>query len=346
MGRVLLTGAAGFIGTHVRAVASAAGHDVLCLDSLRPDVHRNRPCPVDDLMVADVRDDAAVARALRGVDVVVHLAAKVGLGVDVHDYPDYAANNMHGTAVLLSEMTRAGVSRLVLASSMVVYGEGVARCAEHGRVVPAPRLERDLADGRFEPGCPACGRSLVPLLVGEDVPPNPRNGYAASKLAQENLATSWARETGASATILRYHNVYGPGLPAGTPYAGVAALFLDMLRHGSAPAVNEDGRMRRDFIHVRDVATATVAAAEQAHGVRTFNVGSGVVRTVGDLAAAMSDATGGPAPRVTGRFRLGDVRHITADSTRIRAELEWAPSVDFRAAIAELATDQAAVTLP
>lgn len=338
---MLITGAAGFIGTHVRAAAHAAGHELVCLDSLRPDVHRSRARPVDDLVVGDVRDASALASALRGVDVVIHLAAKVGLGVDVHDYPDYASSNAHGTAVLLSEMARAGVTRLVLASSMVVYGEGLAECADHGAMPPTPRSEPDLAAGRFEPGCPVCGRALSPLLVDEGTPTDPRNAYAASKLAQEHLVTSWARETGGSATVLRYHNVYGPGLPAGTPYAGVAALFLDMLRRGQAPTVNEDGRMRRDFVHVRDIADATCTAAEQVDGLRTFNVGSGTVRTVGELAAALAAAFGGPLPAVTGRFRLGDVRHITADSTRIRRDLGWRPSVPFEVGIAELAAAQA-----
>ena len=334
--RVLLTGGAGFIGSHVLARLRSVGHEVVVLDSLRPDVHRG-PLPSVDVH-ADVRDDEALDAALPGVDAVCHLAAKVGLGVDVSDLPDYASSNDLGTATLLAAMARANVRRLVLASSMVVYGEGLGNCATHGPVRPAPRRVADLDRGRFEPPCPSCGSALAPALVGEDAPIDPRNGYASSKAAQEFLAASWARATGGAVAMLRYHNVYGPGLPADTPYAGVAAIFLSSLRNGEAPQVYEDGGQRRDFVHVRDVAAATVLALEgHVSQVRAYNVGSGTPRTVGELASALASAVAGPPPVVTGHYRLGDVRHITADSSRIRTELGWTPTEDFAAGIAELA---------
>ncbi|HEY7048047.1 MAG TPA: NAD-dependent epimerase/dehydratase family protein [Jatrophihabitantaceae bacterium] len=321
--RVLLTGGAGFIGGHVHKALVARGHDVRVLDLVTG---------------SDVRDPGAVDVAVSGADAVCHLAAKVGLGVDVQDLPDYASHNDHGTAVLLAAMARAGVRRLVLASSMVVYGEGLGRCATHGAVRPGPRREAELAVGRFEAPCPACGCPLAPALVAEDAPLDPRNAYAATKLAQEHLAASWARATGGRVAALRYHNVYGPGLPRDTPYAGVAAIFLSALRRGEPPTVLEDGGQRRDFVHVRDVAAATVAALERhERGVRAYNVGSGTVRTVGEMAAALSTAVDGPAPVVTGGYRLGDVRHITADSSRLQNELAWTPGVDFAAGLAELA---------
>lgn len=341
--KVLVTGGAGFIGRHVCASLVERGHDVRVLDSLRPDVHRDpRPAPIPgvELHVADVRDADGLVAHLRGRDAVVHLAAKVGLGVDVGDFPDYAASNDVGTATLLTAMARAGVKRLTQASSMVVYGEGFATCAEHGAVVPAPRLEADLAAGRFEPPCPHCGLPLMPALVDEAVPFDPRNAYATSKAAQEYYARNWARATGGAVTSLRYHNVYGPGMPRDTPYAGVAAIFMSMLRRGEAPTVFEDGGQRRDFVHVRDVAAATVRAMEcQSTGlVAAYNVGSGTPRTVGDMARALSAAMGGPPPVITGRYRLGDVRHITADSSHLRRELGWRPNVDFAAGMAEFAT--------
>ncbi|WP_375485053.1 NAD-dependent epimerase/dehydratase family protein [uncultured Jatrophihabitans sp.] len=336
--RVLVTGGAGFIGAHVRAALAEDGHELRVLDSLRSDVHREPPPPIDDLQIGDVRDPATVDRALAGVDAVVHLAAKVGLGVDVHDLPDYADSNVHGTAALLAGMARADVVTLVQASSMVVYGDGLGRCPEHGPVTPGARAEADLRAGRFEAPCPRCGRSLEPLLVGEDTPTDPRNAYAVTKLAQEQLATAWSRSTGGAVTSLRLHNVYGPGLPRDTPYAGVAALFLSALRRGEAPQVYEDGGQRRDFVHVRDVAAAFAAAvAQPADGARALNVGSGTPRTIGDLAAALADALGGPDPVVTGRYRLGDVRHITADSARARESLGWAPAVRFADGTADLA---------
>lgn len=340
--RILLTGGAGFIGRHVLAALLHRGHAVRVLDSLRPDVHRDGAgwTPPDGvpLIVADMRDRSQVDVALVGIDAVIHLAAKVGLGVDVGDLPDYASSNDAGTATLLAAMAAAGVGRITLASSMVVYGEGIGLCPEHGGVRPAPRLEAALAAGVFEPPCPICGRPLGTTLVGEDAPLDPRNAYASSKLAQEFYTANWARVTGGAAAMLRYHNVYGPGMPRDTPYAGVAAIFTSALRAGKPPRVFEDGRQRRDFIHVRDIAAATVTACERHEsGVAAFNVGSGTPRTVGEMAAALARALRGPEPVVTGQYRLGDVRHITADSGRLRDALGWQPLIGFEDGMAELA---------
>jgi dTDP-L-rhamnose 4-epimerase len=316
-------------------------HDVRVIDSLRPDVHKGTgwtPPAQVDFRVGDVRNPAAIDHALPGMDAVIHLAAKVGLGVAIDDMPDYASSNDHGTAELLAGMARAGVQRLTLASSMVVYGEGLGLCPEHGEVSPASRQPAALAAGDFEPPCPICGHSLGPLLVKEATKLDPRNAYATSKLAQEFYAANWARATGGSVAMMRYHNVYGPGMPKDTPYAGVAAIFTSVLRAGKAPQVFEDGRQRRDFIHVRDVAAATVRACE-AHqsGIAAFNVGSGTPRTVGEMAKALSRSLDGPEPIVTGQYRLGDVRHITADSSRLRSELGWRPEIDFDTGMAEFA---------
>ena len=339
--KVLLTGGAGFIGQHVLRELLSRGHDVRVLDSLRTDVHADRgwaPLSGVELHTADVRDADAIDRALADIEAVLHLAAKVGLGVDVQDLPDYASSNDAGTAVLLAGMARAGVKRIALASSMVVYGEGVGHCAAHGAVMPGPRLESALAAGQFEPPCPHCGKPLATALVTEDAALDPRNAYASSKVAQEFYAGNWARVTGGSVAALRYHNVYGPGMPRDTPYAGVAAIFTSALRRGEAPKVFEDGGQRRDFVHVRDVAAATVTACEKhISGVRAFNVGSGTPRTVGDMARALAKALDGPEPVVTGSYRLGDVRHITADSSRLREELAWKPRVEFADGMREMA---------
>ncbi|MGA5287373.1 NAD-dependent epimerase/dehydratase family protein [Streptomyces pseudogriseolus] len=325
--RVLVTGGAGFIGSHVVTALRERGHDPVVFDV------RSDPA-------ADVRAPDAVRAALAGVDAVCHQAAMVGLGTGFADAPEYVSRNDLGTAVLLTVMAEAGVGRLVLAGSMVVYGEGRYVCAEHGVVRPGPRAEADLAAGLFEPPCPVCGAALAPGLVAEDAPADPRNVYATTKLAQEHLAAAWARVTGGSAVSLRYHNVYGPGMPRDTPYAGVASFFRSALARGEAPRVFEDGDQRRDFVHVRDVASANVAAleADPRAGVLTaYNTGSGIPHTVGDLAHALAEAHGGPSPVVTGEFRLGDVRHITADSARLRAELGWKPEITFEEGMREFA---------
>lgn len=340
---ILVTGGAGFIGSAIVRAAQARGDDIRVLDSLRADVHGAHPEPVDgvEFVLGDVRENEVVERALEGVTAVVHQAAKVGLGVDFDDAPDYVSSNDVGTAVLLAAMGRAGVRRLVVASSMVVYGEGAYR-GPSGITRPAPRRVADLDAGLFDPRDER-GDILTPELISEDAPLDPRNVYALSKLAQEHLASSWARSTGGVAAALRYHNVYGPGMPQNTPYAGVASLFRSALERGEAPRVFEDGGQRRDFVHVDDIAGANLAAldwtVEQADGAfRAFNVGSGVVHTIGDLAEALGRHSGGPAPIITGEYRLGDVRHITASSERLRDELGWAPVVSFDEGMREFAT--------
>jgi len=339
--RILVTGGAGFIGQALAAELVGSAEQVLVLDSLRPDVHRDGGASARkrllalgvDFVSSDVRDARAVAAALTGIDAVVHLGAKVGLGVNIHDMDDYVSSNDYGTAVLLRCMAASGVRRFAQASSMVVYGEGHYTCEYHGLVSPVARTREALAHGRFEPNCPVCGADLVPGLVGEDTPMDPRNTYAATKVAQEHLAAIWARETGGSSISLRLHNVYGPGMPRDTPYAGVASLFSSALDRGEAPRVFEDGGQRRDFIHVNDVTRAFVAAlaatSKQPAPHRAYNVGSGKVSTIGVLAHALSAARKGADPVVTGEFRLGDVRHITASSARIHDELSWRATVSL-----------------
>jgi dTDP-L-rhamnose 4-epimerase len=365
--RVLVTGAAGFIGSHIASMVQEAGHEVRGLDSLTPAVHNGRPSDVAcDLVEGDVRDPAAVDEALTGVDAVCHQAAMVGLGVDLSDLPMYSDVNVTGTAVLLEAMGRRGIGRLVFASSMVVYGEGAYDCAGHGRVRPLPRDPGDLAAGLFEPRCPVCGSPLVTTTVGEDAPLDPRNAYAASKVAQEHLAASWARLTGGVAVGLRYHNVYGPRMPRDTPYSGVAAIFRSCLENGVPPRVFEDGGQRRDFIHVRDVARANLLALSAVGGLtggggladgrglaegslRCYNVASGEPHTVGEMASALASAfggsdgsegsgsSGGIEPVVTGEYRLGDVRHIVASPEGAARDLGFRAQTEFAAGMAEFA---------
>ena len=350
--RVLVTGAAGFIGSHIAETMRAAGHEVRGLDSLTPAVHNGRPDHVPgDLVVGDVRDPGAVDEALAGMDAVCHQAALVGLGVDLSDLPAYADVNVTGTAVLLEAMGRHGIPRLVFASSMVVYGEGAYDCAAHSRVRPSPRDPGDLAAGRFEPRCPRCAQPLTTTTVAEDAPLDPRNAYAASKVAQEHLASSWARLTSGTAIGLRYHNVYGPRMPRDTPYSGVAAIFRSRLENGLPPRVFEDGGQRRDFVHVRDVARANLLALEAvdrtagsapdaeagAGGLRCYNVASGEPHTVGEMASALAAAFGGIEPVVTGEYRLGDVRHIVASPATAARDLGFRAQTSFADGIAEFA---------
>lgn len=330
---MLLTGSAGFIGGAVAARLRERGADVVGVDLMLPQAHGAGPVP-EGTRLLDVREADGWRDLLRGVDVVCHQAAMIGAGVRVADLPDYASHNDLATAALLAAMHREDVHRLVLASSMVVYGEGRYSCPEHGDVAARPRATDDLDVGRFDNPCPACGRALEWRLVDEDARLDPRSGYAASKVAQEHYTAAWARQAGGRAIALRYHNVYGPGMPRDTPYSGVAAMFRSSLERSEPPRVFEDGRQARDFVHVDDVARANVRAIEAlATGpldgaLRAYNVCSGRPVTIGEVADLVARGAGsGVAPVVTGEYRAGDVRHVVASPARAADELGFRAEV-------------------
>lgn len=316
--RVLLTGSAGFIGSAIGAELRASGHEVVEFDAYVASAHGDRT----GVTRRDVRDAAALDDALRGVDVVCHQAAIVGAGVDAFDAPAFASHNDFGTAVLLSAMARSGCARLVLASSMVVYGEGRYRGVDE-----VSRSLEDLREGRFD-SVDEAGEPRPWELVDETAPLRPRSFYAASKLAQEHFALAWSRSTGGSVVALRYHNVYGPYMPRDTPYSGVAAMFRSALERGESPRVFEDGRQMRDFVEVSDVARANRLAIESViTGFEAVNVCSGIPISIFEVAQALCSATDGPAPVITGEFRAGDVRHIVASPEKARELLGFHAAV-------------------
>jgi len=332
--RVLVTGAAGFIGGAVVSAAERAGYDVRGLDAYIPQAHGTEPAGSAEIRQCDVRDESRVRELLAGVDVVCHQAAMVGAGVTPADLPLYAGHNDLGTATLLAAMAAAGVHRLVLASSMVVYGDGRYACPAHGELPARQRELADLASGLFDVGCPDCGTAMAWRAVAEDAALQPRSSYAASKVAQEHYAAAWARQAAGSVLALRYHNVYGPGMPADTPYSGVAAIFRSALERGERPRVFEDGAQMRDFVHVSDVAAANVLALEAvaASPVASFaayNVSSGSPISIADVAELVGAGVAGEAVEalVTGEFRPGDVRHIVASPERARVDLGFEAAV-------------------
>ena len=336
--RVLVTGGAGFIGSHIVDLLVERGDEVVVLD--RRDPHPDDRNAGAEYVRADVRDPDAWTEPLRGVDAVCHQAARVGLGVDLGDVVDYVSDNDLGTATGLLALHRAGFAgRFVLASSMVVYGEGAYSCAVDGSVRPAPRRIEDLDAGEYEPPCPRCGAPLAPGEVAEDAPLDPRNVYAATKLHGEHLASAWARESGGSVMSLRYHNVYGPRMPRDTPYAGVASIFRSAFAAGRPVQVYEDGGQRRDFVHVSDVAAANLAALDaEPCAAGAYNVASGRPATILRMAQALAEASGGGDVQVVGGYRLGDVRHVVASPAKAAEHLDFRATIGLDEGMAEFAT--------
>ena len=340
--KVLLTGAGGFIGAEIDRQLTARGDEVVRVDAYIPEAHAPG-AGAEGVHRLDVRRAGEWAHLLDGVDVVCHQAAMVGAGVKVADMPLYAGHNDLGTAALLAAMTDRGVESLVFASSMVVYGEGIYSCDEHGEQPVRVRSRSALDAGDFENHCPVCDRAMGWELVPEDARLDPRSSYAASKVAQEHYTAAWVRQAGARAIGLRYHNVYGPGMPRDTPYSGVAAIFRSALESGRAPRVFEDGGQMRDFVHVSDVARANVLSLDAVLGnepesYSAYNVCSGTPVPIRRVAEVLAQAADGPAPEVTGEYRPGDVRHIVASPDRAATDLAFRAQITPDQGIAEFAS--------
>jgi dTDP-L-rhamnose 4-epimerase len=342
MPRVLITGGAGFIGSHLADHLLETGYDVRVLDCLSPQVHggdRARPAYLAkhvDLVDGDIRDPVAVARAVEGVDSVFHFAAAVGVGQSMYQIADYVGINDLGTAVLLEALMAHPVERLIVASSMSIYGEGLASTQDGRLVDPGERDPRQLERGQWDPRGPD-GQPLEPVPTPETKQPSLSSVYALNKFSQERLCLIFGRAYGVPTTALRFFNVYGTRQALSNPYTGVLAIFASRLANGRAPLIFEDGEQRRDFVHVRDVARACRAALETKD--RAFNVGSGVSRSIKDIAVELARAVGRPdlRPQITGRHRKGDIRHCFADISLAREILRFEPREDFQAGLVELA---------
>lgn len=349
-GLTLVTGGAGFIGSHLVDALVERGAPVRVLDSLDPQVHGDAGTPTliadhveagrVELVHGDVTDRDAVDAALDGIDTVFHHAAAVGVGQSMYRIADYVRANTLGAAVLLEAMVgrRDRIRRAVVASSMSVYGEGRYRCAEHGDVAPPLRDVERLAAGDFEMHCPVCGLVVEALPTPESKPLQPTSVYAVTKRDHEELFLAVGAAYGIPTVALRYFNVYGPRQSLSNPYTGVAAIFASRLLNGRPPLVFEDGRQSRDFVHVSDIVAANLRALESDAAVgRAYNVGTGRSLSLRDMVAALRDQLGGPEPEYVGRFRQGDIRHCFADTVRARRELGFQAQVIFEEGIDDLA---------
>ena len=341
---ILVTGGAGFIGRHLARALLAAGRRVRVLDSLIDQVHggRGRPDELDaeaEFIEGDVRDPSAVRDALAGVDKVVHLAAEVGVGQSMYAVDRYVSVNDHGTAVLFQQLIERPVRRVVVASSMSIYGEGLYRTADGALVEDAVRRPRRGPDAPWDP-VDDRGRALAPVATPEWKRPALASVYAITKHVQERLTLTLAPAYGMEGVALRLWNVYGPGQALSNPYTGVLAIFASRIHNGQAPMVFEDGKQRRDFVHVEDIARAFMLALDHPRAAgEVYNIASGEDRSVEEVAALLADAMGRPGltPEIAGKARTGDIRHCIADISKARGELGLGAPRDFAQGLAELA---------
>ncbi len=341
--RILITGGAGFIGSHITDLLLSSGYAVRILDALSPQIHgqTERPDYLNEdaeLIVDDIRDRDAVSRALAGVDAVIHLAAAVGVGQSMYEIVSYTATNDLGTAVLLEALSRYPVERLVCASSMSIYGEGLARRSDGEIVAPAERSIDQLRRGVWE--LMDGNEALTPLPTPESKLPSLSSIYALGKYNQERQCLIVGKAYGIPTVALRFFNVYGPRQALSNPYTGVLAIFASRLLNKRPPLAFEDGRQRRDFVHVYDVVRACKLALETSNGIgEVYNIGSGRDRTIDSVARDLGRVIGAGEimPHVTGKYRAGDIRHCFADITKARTELGFKPQVEFESGLTQLA---------
>jgi dTDP-L-rhamnose 4-epimerase len=334
--RTLVTGGAGFIGSHLVRALLERGDQVVILDRLEPQVHGDAVPEVPEgaeLIVGDVGDVQAADSALVGVDRIVHLAAAVGVGQSMYEIARYTELNTMATARFLERVVaqRPMPVRLVVASSMSIYGEGEYVCAEHGRVAPLPRLEEQLLAREWELMCPSCGRRLDPIGTAEDKPLIPTSIYAITKRDHEEMCLVTGAAYGIPSVALRFFNVYGPGQALSNPYTGVAAIFASRLLNGRSPLVFEDGRQSRDFIHVSDIVRGILLALEsQAAPGHAVNLGTGRPTTVAQVASTIGAGLRVDAePEFNERYRAGDIRHCYADVSRAERLLGFKARTSF-----------------
>ncbi len=345
MSKILVTGGAGFIGSHTVTALVEQGYEVRILDCLDPQIHGLNPTfssslkAIADCIQGDVCDLATVEKALDGIDAVFHFAALTGVGQSLYDIRHYVATNCEGTATLLEAIVKKElpIQRLVLASSRAVYGEGSYECSTHGRVYPPARQREQLEQGDFNMYCPLCGAHLAPLATEEQRPLNPVSIYGWTKKAQEELCQQVVGLSDLPVTILRYFNVYGSGQSLQNPYTGVVSIFYSRLKAGQPISLYEGGVPGRDFVHVRDVVQANLKALRRELPAGScFNVGSGSNITIKHLAESLSRASGYEVPLLDqGDFRVGDIHSCFAELNCSKQMLNYEPKVSLKAGLDE-----------
>jgi dTDP-L-rhamnose 4-epimerase len=338
---VLITGGAGFIGQRVARAMLAKGVAIRILDNFSPQIHSTNLLPDDlanrvELVTADVRDRDSMKQALSGVTCVLHLAAETGTGQSMYEIDRYFSVNVQGTATMLDLLQNdecgKSLRSIVVASSRATYGEGAYQCATHGLVFPEQRSRASMSSGNFEPICPHCASPVTLVATPELAPFMPMSMYGLTKQVQEQAVLLFARTRGINGFALRYQNVYGPGQSLKNPYTGILAVFSNLARQNQGIEIYEDGLESRDFVYIDDVVEATVRSIEYSgHFVGALNVGSGQATSVMTVAQEIKAFFNSDSSiKVTGAFRMGDIRHNIADVAQLEKVLQFVPSVTFK----------------
>lgn len=342
--KILVTGGCGFVGSHLVDRLVCDGHKVRVLDILEPQVHGNKkPAYLNkdaEYLYADIRDRDKLKKAIRDVEFIFHEASQVGVGQSMYEIEKYVAHNSYGTAVLLDLLvnTKNKVKKIVVASSMSIYGEGAYQCGSCGEVYPQLRQEKQLKGGKWEMRCPECGKQAKDIGTCEDKPLFPTSVYATTKRCQEEMCLEAGIAYKIPVVALRYFNIYGSRQSLNNPYTGVCAIFLSRVKNGRPPLIFEDGRQSRDFIHVSDIVNANMLAMKKKEAdYNFFNVGTGIPHSILEVARKIAQLCGkNISPEILHKFRAGDIRHCYADISKIRSKLGFAPKVDFEEGMREL----------
>ena len=345
MSKVLVTGGAGFIGSHLVDELVEIGNEVVVVDNLEVQVHTKKPDYLNlkaRYVFEDIRDTSVLTKAIEGVEVIFHEAAAVGVGQSMYQVEKYVGVNTMATAKLLDFLVNEEheVKKLIVASSMSIYGEGAYECEDCGVVYPELRTEEQLKKREWEMKCPKCGKVVKPISTSEDKPLHPTSIYAITKRDQEEMCLNIGRAYGIPTVALRYFNVYGPRQSLNNPYTGVCAIFSSRIKNNNPPLIFEDGLQSRDFVSVHDIVEANILVMKSSNAdYEVFNVGTGKTTNILEIAHALIKLYSKGKelePEITNKYRAGDIRHCFADISKIRNKIGYKPKVDFEEGMKEL----------
>jgi len=344
--KILITGGAGFIGSHTTDLLVESGYKVRIMDAFDRQIHQGkRPSYLNancEVVEGDIRSAEAWKKNLAGMDVVIHLAARTGIGQSMYEPSSYSDTNINGTAIfydvlLKNPELRKGIKKIIVASSKTIYGEGAYRCKTHGTIYPEARGIEQLKKGEWELKCPICKEPMLPIGITEEKPPQTPSVYGMTKFATERLAMMFGEALNIPTIAFRYFSAYGPRQSLSNPYTGVCSIFLSRLKNGNQPVIFEDGKQLRDYTFVKDVAKSNLLAIKNLDRSGVYNIGTGKPADLMEISNTLAEILGSDIrPKFSGEFRAGDTRHDYADITKAKKELGFRPEWGLKEGLKQL----------